>query len=186
MNKHTAKDWHGYDVYPDGRVFSNTGWRSKDYFQIKQSLDEYGYPAVRLMINGKRKRERVHKLVATLFHGPKPSPFHQVCHRDGNKLNNVAGNLYWGDARENAADRDRHGTTSKGRKHSSSIIAGQANAKLIAAAPDLLDALTQCRAELLSMIDKHNKQDADDGSWLYDYQTVVEADAAIAKARGEA
>lgn len=62
----------------------------------------------------------------------------------------------------------------------------KANAKLIAAAPDLLDALTQCRAELLSMIDTHNKQDADDGSWLYDYQTVVEADAAIAKARGEA
>lgn len=63
---------------------------------------------------------------------------------------------------------------------------GEANARLIAAAPDLLDALTQCRAELLSMIDKHNKQDADDGSWLYDYQTVVEADAALAKARGEA
>jgi hypothetical protein len=50
---------------------------------------------------------------------------------------------------------------------------------------DLLEALIQCRAEILSMIDKHNKQDANDGSWLYDYQTVVEADAAIAKARGE-
>lgn len=60
----------------------------------------------------------------------------------------------------------------------------EANARLIAAAPELLDALTQCRAELLLMIDKHNKQDADDGSWLYDYQTVVEADAAIAKATG--
>lgn len=62
----------------------------------------------------------------------------------------------------------------------------RANADLIAAAPDLLEALTQCRAELLAMIDMHNQQDEDDGSWLYDYQTVVEADAAIAKARGEA
>ena len=59
-----------------------------------------------------------------------------------------------------------------------------ANADLIAAAPALLAALEDTRAELLAMIDKHNKQDPDDGSWLYDYQTVVEADEAIAKARG--
>lgn len=63
--------------------------------------------------------------------------------------------------------------------------ASMANARLIAAAPDLLEALTQCRAELLAMIDKHNQQDSNDGSWLYDYQTVVEADAAIAKTRSQ-
>lgn len=58
--------------------------------------------------------------------------------------------------------------------------------KAVNAHDDLLAALTQCRAELLAMIDMHNQKDEDDGSWLYDYQTVVEADAAIAKARGEA
>jgi hypothetical protein len=60
-----------------------------------------------------------------------------------------------------------------------------ANARLIAAAPDLLDALEACRNELASMIDMHNAQDPDDGSWLYDHQTVCEADAAIARAKGE-
>lgn len=140
MSKPEPRDWHGYDVYPDGRVFSNSGWRSKGYFEIKQSPDQYGYPAVRLMIGGKRKRERVHRLVAMLFHGPRPTPFHQVCHVDGDKLNNSSDNLYWGDARENAADRKRHGRTSSGAKHSSSIIAGQAASKLAAAAPELLEA----------------------------------------------
>lgn len=60
------------------------------------------------------------------------------------------------------------------------------NAKLIAAAPDLLEALEACRNELLSMINMHNAQDPNDGSWLYDHQTICEADLAIARARGEA
>ncbi|NPZ46295.1 HNH endonuclease [Pseudomonas aeruginosa] len=103
------------------------------------------------MIGGKRKRERVHRLVAILFHGPRPTPFHQVCHVDGDKLNNSSNNLYWGDARENAADRKRHGRTSSGAKHSSSIIAGQAASKLAAAAPELLEALQVCIEQITAL-----------------------------------
>lgn len=177
MSKHTlripgSRDWHGYDVTPDGHVFSHTGWRGKDRFEIKQSLDAYGYPAVRLIINGKRKRERVHKLVASLFHGDKPSQFHQVCHRDGNPMNNCAENLYWGDARENAADRSRHGRTSRGPRHSSAIIAGQANARLIAAAPELLEALEYAIDSL-------------GGEFALPADVRRMAKDAIAKARGE-
>ncbi|EML6083918.1 TPA: HNH endonuclease [Pseudomonas aeruginosa] len=177
MGKPEPRDWHGYDVYPDGRVFSNSGWRSKGYFEIKQSLDQYGYPAVRLMIGGKRKRERVHRLVAILFHGPRPTPFHQVCHVDGDKLNNSSNNLYWGDARENAADRKRHGRTSSGAKHSSSIIAGQAASKLAAAAPELLEALQ-------GMIEVYGGRYNDDCLPKYstELELIQQARAAIAKA----
>lgn len=35
------------------------------------------------------------------------------------------------------------------------------------------------------MIDRHNVQNSEDGSYPYDHQTVVEADKAIAKARGQ-
>lgn len=55
---------------------------------------------------------------------------------------------------------------------------------LMAAAPELLEALNACRNELYAMIEKHNRQDEADGSWLYDYQTVGEADVAISKATG--
>lgn len=53
-------------------------------------------------------------------------------------------------------------------------------------APDvsaLVEALEACRDELSWMIEHHNQQDHTDGSWLYDYQTVVEADAALAAHR---
>lgn len=53
-------------------------------------------------------------------------------------------------------------------------------------APDvagLVEALEACRDELLWMIDRHNQQDQSDGSWLYDYQTVVEAAEALAAHR---
>lgn len=44
----------------------------------------------------------------------------------------------------------------------------------------LVEALSACRSELHAMITAHNVQSEHDGSWLYDYQTVSEADEAIA------
>lgn len=44
----------------------------------------------------------------------------------------------------------------------------------------LVEALEACRGELHAMITAHNVQSDSDGSWLYDYQTVAEADAALA------
>ena len=42
------------------------------------------------------------------------------------------------------------------------------------------EALSACRSELHAMITAHNVQSEHDGSWLYDYQTVSEADEALA------
>lgn len=43
----------------------------------------------------------------------------------------------------------------------------------------LREVMEHCKDELRWMIDKHNAQSQEDGSWLYDYQTVAEADAAL-------
>ena len=50
---------------------------------------------------------------------------------------------------------------------------------------ELLEVLTACREELFTMIKRHNHPDDQDGAWMYDYQTIVESDTAIAKALGK-
>ncbi|MGL5880995.1 MAG: HNH endonuclease signature motif containing protein [Xenococcaceae cyanobacterium] len=54
----------------------------------------------------------VHRLMALTFLGSPPTPFHQVRHLNGDPTCNKIENLAWGTAKENAADRVRHGRTS--------------------------------------------------------------------------
>lgn len=51
----------------------------------------------------------VHRLVAMAFHGEAPKGRNLALHKDGNYLNNIPENLYWGNQYENAQDRIRHG-----------------------------------------------------------------------------
>ena len=121
MSKHTPR----YEVTCDGRVLSvTTNWRGYGMRELKQELNDDGYPSVRIIVNGKRKRYAVHKLVARSHLGPQPSPGYEIRHIDGNKLNNHFRNLAWGTRKENADDRERHGRTSRGHKHSTAIKAG--------------------------------------------------------------
>lgn len=111
-----------YEVSDSGKVFSvGSNWRGYGRRELQQTLNSYGYPSVRLTINGKRKRIVVHKLVAIAFIGPNPCGAMQIRHIDGDKTNNHVSNLAWGTARENADDRNCHGKTSQGEAHSIAI-----------------------------------------------------------------
>lgn len=66
----------------------------------------------------------VHKLVMEAFVGPRPDGA-QVCHADGNRLNNRLSNLRYGSAKENAADRDWHGMTCRGVRNGNAKIKDQ-------------------------------------------------------------
>ena len=111
-----------YEVTRDGRVFSlTTNWRGYGRRELAQHPNDDGYPSVRLLVDGKRKRIAVHVLVARNHLPPKPSAAHEVRHLDGNKENNHATNLAWGTRKENAQDRERHGRTSRGIRHSAAI-----------------------------------------------------------------
>lgn len=72
----------------------------------------------------------VHSLVCTAFHGPRPSPAHQVAHNNGNPADNAAGNLRWATAKENHGDRVVHGTLLKGEKANGAKI-NDASVRLI-------------------------------------------------------
>lgn len=121
MSAHTP----GYEVTRDGRVFSVThNWRGYGRRELTQDLNDDGYPSVRVTVCGKRTRLAVHRLVASRFLPPRPSPLHEVRHLDGNRMNCRADNLAWGTRKDNADDRERHGRTSRGARHSAAIKSG--------------------------------------------------------------
>jgi hypothetical protein len=62
-------------------------------------------PYARCVILG--KEYYVHQLVCLAFHGPKPSPEHEVAHQDDVKSVNTPDSLRWDTHKGNIADRVR-------------------------------------------------------------------------------
>lgn len=79
-------------------------------------IRDTGYHTVKLGKEGRKRSAYVHRLVTLVFSGPCP-PKHEVCHRDGNKGNNYADNLYWGTRTQNIADNIRLGIHPLGETH---------------------------------------------------------------------
>lgn len=127
-----------YSVSSIGRVRSESrvvsdgrgGLRAYKSRYMKTPVDQDGYQKVTLCRDGGRKNGMVHKLVAHAFHGPRPSPGHEVCHGDGKRTNNAEGNLRWGTFKENQADRVQHGTDPAGERNPSARLTS-AQARLI-------------------------------------------------------
>jgi hypothetical protein len=114
----------GYAIDRDGNVYSIAhNWRGYGVRRMVPHPNDDGYPSVRLTTNSKRKLVTVHSLVAITFLPLRPSLAHEVRHLDGNKANSSVHNLAWGTRKENADDRERHGRTSRGLKHSAAIRA---------------------------------------------------------------
>lgn len=109
----TLRPIPGYADYfasDDGNVWSTTGWRGIEAKQLAKQIDQHGYHKVRLVVDGKRRKKTAHSLICSAFHGPKPTPTHEVRHLNGIRIDNRPNNLVWGTRSENALDRQRHGT----------------------------------------------------------------------------
>lgn len=79
------------------------------WLPIKHAVGKSGYHFVSLVDDsGKSCNRFVHRLVLETFVGPCPEGM-QCRHLDADRSNNCLGNLVWGTAVENAADRTRHG-----------------------------------------------------------------------------
>jgi len=97
-----------YQVGADGSVIGPSGRK------LKPGLDGYGYPQVLIYPgNGTRSMRKVHHLVIEAFTGKRPTPKHQVAHWDGDSQNNSVANLRWATAKENIADKIRHGRVTR-------------------------------------------------------------------------
>lgn len=80
----------------------------------KESRQKYWY--VKLYVDGIKMDVAVHFLVLEAFVAPQPKG--KICrHLNGDYLDNRPENLCWGTYKENAEDREKHGTTAKGAKN---------------------------------------------------------------------
>lgn len=78
-----------YLISDEGQIFSVRSNRI-----LKPQVNSGGYLRVELNVNGKPKKEFVHRLVAECFI-PNPNNYPVVNHKDENPFNNKADNLEW-------------------------------------------------------------------------------------------
>lgn len=81
-----------YVVSSDGVVMSRKlgGLRA-----LKPGHNSRGYPFVQIYVGGAKRIRPIHQLVAEAFLGPRPTPAHEVNHKDGVRSNNRDHNLEW-------------------------------------------------------------------------------------------
>lgn len=91
-----------------GNVYKDYG--DGKFFPKKSSINNHnGYLYIGVtMSDGKNKSHRLHTIVGKLF-VENPNNYPYVCHKDDNKQNPDADNLYWGDASINGKDAYAHG-----------------------------------------------------------------------------
>jgi hypothetical protein len=100
-----------YEASSDGDVRSIPRRRTRGGI-LKTTIGDRGYKRVSI----DRRGQDVHVLVATAFHGPRPTPEHECKHKSGDKMDCSAVNLEWGTASENRLDSVKHGTHANAAK----------------------------------------------------------------------
>lgn len=107
-----------YEVSEHGEIRRVAPDRNNHKIRILKSWTaNHGYPMVTLIKNRRKYGVLVHRAVCEAFHGPAPSPEHQVAHGDGVRTNPKAANLRWVTRSENMADCEAHGTLARGLSH---------------------------------------------------------------------
>jgi hypothetical protein len=106
-----------YAVSSLGRVMRIAGGKGARIGRVlRQFHHSAGYWQVTLHDRG-QSAALVHQLVCEAFHGPRPTPEHEVAHEDGCRTNARASNLSWKTCAGNKADMLRHGTARLGEKN---------------------------------------------------------------------
>jgi len=123
-NAAAQEDWRavpGYAGYEASTLGNIRSWRRRGPgtalrgypLQLRPTVALNGYLVVSMRDGKTSKQVRVHVAVLLTFVGERPLGAHG-CHGDGNKANNRLINLRWDSARENNADRARHGRLPRG------------------------------------------------------------------------
>lgn len=114
-----------YEVSCDGAIRRATPRKTRKAMppNLTPSLSGTGYLVVSLMDrSGKRIVAYIHRLVCEAFNGEAPQGHCHAAHKDGDKANNTAENLYWATPNQNSEDARRHGTMTCGTSHPLSVL----------------------------------------------------------------
>lgn len=111
--------WKAHPVYVDYEVSDCGGVRRTvarySNAITRQPVVVRGYLVVTIPQRGRTRTRPIHQLVLETFVGPRGEG-QAARHLDGDKFNNRIANLAWGSARENAKDREVHGTVARGSR----------------------------------------------------------------------
>lgn len=103
------------------RVKNGRGMRNIDGRILRYAIGSHGYASVGLYVDAVHDRRLVHRMVAEAFIGI-IGPGMEVCHNDGDKLNNRADNLRIDTPAGNTADKYTHGTVRFGEESSTAKL----------------------------------------------------------------
>ena len=108
----------GFDSYAvgsDGTVWSrrSRGGSRAIWMKLKRCLNAYGYCVLALRHAGSTYRRMVNRMVLEGFLGPAP-PGTEAAHLNGVRDDNRLENLAWKTPKENAKDKEIHGTHRRG------------------------------------------------------------------------
>lgn len=90
--------------------------------RLKGFVTMDGYIAFTVKEAGKSRQLLSHVMVAEAFLGPRPTPQHEVAHRNGSRICNHWKNLRWATRKENDDDCELHGTARKGENNGRATI----------------------------------------------------------------
>jgi len=114
----TIPGYSAYSASSLGRIRRETGSRVAVAGYVKTLSQDGRYGITRLYTDdGVLHSRRVHILVALAFLGPKPTPAHEVNHRNGDKLDNRPENLEYISSDENEAHAARNRLKRWGEEH---------------------------------------------------------------------
>ena len=131
-----------YYVSSKGRIATTNHRGSGKLSLMKPANNGQGYYTTVLVLNGKNKSVKIHRLVAQAFI-PNPLKLATVNHKDFDKSNNCVENLEWMSAKENslhAFNAGRFYLWQKGQKqHPNCIKIGENNGISILTEKDVLE-----------------------------------------------
>ena len=108
-------DYEEYEASSKGRI-------RRGHRVLSHCFSVEGYPKYSIKRRTRYVSISGHSMTCAAFHGPMPTPKHEVRHLDGSKDNNNPENLRWGTRKENVADKKTHGTSSMGEGNGNAFL----------------------------------------------------------------